>query len=72
MTIFVRTHESETPGFRCDVVVVRGMAVATIVRNGIPKWRHAPIPIDEDNDVVSIARRVFAAGLPEGGELATP
>lgn len=64
LTIFVHAHESESLNFRCDVVVVRGTAVATIVRDGVPRWKHAPIPIDEDDNVVGIARTVFAAGLP--------
>ncbi|MGF6837898.1 hypothetical protein QF001_001765 [Paraburkholderia youngii] len=67
LTLFVHAHESETLGFRCDIIVVCGSAIATIVRNGVPRWRHAPIDIDKGDNVVSIARRVFAAGLPEGG-----
>jgi hypothetical protein len=63
-TIFVRAHESTALCFRCDIVVDGGTAVATIVHNGVPSWRHAPIAIDEGDDVVAIARRFFAAGLP--------
>jgi hypothetical protein len=54
---------------RCDVVVENGAAVATIARKGGPQRRHAPIPVDDDADVVAIARMVFAAGLPQWAAL---
>lgn len=64
--IFVGADESKTAGFRCDVVMVSGTAIATIVRKGVPRWRHAPISIDEDDNVLAIVRQVFATGLPQG------
>jgi hypothetical protein len=64
LTIFARADEAETLNFRCDVVVQGGAAIATIVRNCVPQWRHAPISIAENDDVVAIARKIFAAGLP--------
>lgn len=66
LTIFIDADESEELSFRCDVVVVSGTARATIVRKDLPRWRHAPIPVDEGADVLSVARTVFAAGLPQG------
>lgn len=65
LTILVRAAENQALSFRCDVVVVNGAAIATIVCKGVPQWRHAPIPVDENDDAVAIARKVFAAGLPQ-------
>lgn len=50
---------------RFDVVIVRGTAIATFVRNGMPLIRHAPMPVDLNDDVLTIARKIFAAGLPQ-------
>lgn len=60
-TVFV--YSGKKLAMRCDVELTERGAVATIVRDGLPKWRHAPIPVDEGADVVAVARRVFWAGL---------
>ena len=63
LTIFV--YSGAHLAMRCDIVVAKRGAVATIVHDGVPRWRHAPIHVDECKDVVDIARRVFWAGLPQ-------
>lgn len=62
ITIFVRS--GALLAMRCDVELTELGIVATIVGGGLPKWRHAPIPVDTGDDVLTIARKVFAAGLP--------
>ncbi len=64
ITIFARDNGKLV--MRFDVEVVEGVAMATFVRNGIPLIRHAPIPVNMGDDVLTIARKLFGAGLPQG------
>lgn len=63
LTVFVRDN-----GFlvaRFDVNVTWRGAVATLVVSDIPRIKHAPIPVMDGDDVVAVARKIFAAGLPQ-------
>jgi len=50
---------------RFDVNVTWRGAVATLVVSDIPRIKHAPIPVMDGADVVAVARKIFAAGLPQ-------
>jgi predicted regulator of Ras-like GTPase activity (Roadblock/LC7/MglB family) len=51
---------------RFDIEISEGAARATFVRkDGVPAAEHAPIRVDADDDVVAVARKLFAAGLPQ-------
>lgn len=63
LTIFVRDDGRLT--MRFDIEIKDGAARATFVREGVAFATHSPIPIDADDDVVAIARKLFAAGLPQ-------
>ncbi|MFL9906878.1 hypothetical protein [Paraburkholderia sp. RL17-337-BIB-A] len=62
-TIFVRGSDGLVVRF--DVArTERGWEVS-IVQGGLPRWAHAPFPVETGEDVVAVARKIFAAGLPE-------
>jgi hypothetical protein len=63
LTLFV--YDGTDLVMRCDVELTEQGAVATFVRKGVRQWRHAPIPVEMGDDVLAIARRVFAAGLSQ-------
>ena len=64
LTIFVRDDGRLT--MRFDIETSEGAARATFVRkDGVPVAKHAPIRVDADDDVVAVARKLFAAGLPQ-------
>ncbi|MFL9955478.1 hypothetical protein PQR65_19025 [Paraburkholderia nemoris] len=62
LTVFVLDDGRLTTRF--DVNVTRRGAIAWIVVGNIPRIVHAPIPVEYGDDVVTVARKVFSAGLP--------
>lgn len=62
LTVFVLDDGRLT--IRFDVNVTWRGAIAWIVVGDIPRIKHVPIPVDDGDDVVVVARRIFAAGLP--------
>ncbi|MGF6774917.1 hypothetical protein [Paraburkholderia sp. GAS334] len=63
LTVFVRDNRVLTARF--DVSVTWRGAIAWIVVGNIPRIKHAPIPVDYGDDVVTVARKIFSAGLPQ-------
>jgi len=61
LTIFARDDGLLTARF--DVVITARGAEATIVTNAVPGWKFAPIVVDNGDDVLAIARKMFAVGL---------
>jgi hypothetical protein len=47
---------------RFDIEVTKRDAEATIVVKGLPRWKHAPISVEKGDDVLAVARKLFAAG----------
>jgi len=62
LTIFVRT--GVTLDARLDVVLTRRGAAIGVVR-GDSRFDLAPVHVDSDDDVVAIARKIFAFALPQ-------
>jgi hypothetical protein len=63
LTVFVLDNDALTARF--DIEVTSRGAEASIVIGDVPRIKHAPICVDADDDVVEIARKIFAAGLPQ-------
>lgn len=60
LTVFV--FDYGRPATRFDVNVTWRGAIAWIVVGNVPRIKHAPIPVDDGDDVVAVARKIFAAG----------
>ncbi|MEM5299907.1 hypothetical protein VSR82_37260 [Burkholderia sp. JPY481] len=63
LTIFVR--ESGVLTTRFDVVMTTRGAETTIVISGLPRWTLVPVCVEEGDDVLTVARKLFAVGLPD-------
>jgi hypothetical protein len=63
LTVFVLDDGRLT--MRFDIDIGDGAARATFVRGERPIAKHAPVPVDSGDDVVAVARKLFAAGLPQ-------
>jgi hypothetical protein len=63
LTVFVRDGGRLT--MRFDIDIINGEAKATFVREGMRSINHSPVPINAVDDIVAVARKLFAAGLPQ-------
>lgn len=63
LTVFVIDDGRLT--MRFDIEIKDGALSATFVRGQQPFVKHAPIRVDSGDDVVAVARKLFAAGLPQ-------
>jgi hypothetical protein len=63
LTVFVCDDGRLT--MRFDIEISNGAAKATLMRGQQPMAKHAPVPVDSGDDVVAVARKLFAAGLPQ-------
>jgi hypothetical protein len=62
LTVFVLDDGRLTTRF--DVSVTWRGAIAWIVVDNIPRIKHAPISVGYGDDLVTVARKIFSAGLP--------
>ncbi|MFL9964648.1 hypothetical protein PQR02_27000 [Paraburkholderia sediminicola] len=63
LTVFVRDNCVLTARF--DVSLTLRGAIAWIVVGDVPRFKIAPIPVNDCDDAVVVARKIFAAGLPQ-------
>ena len=63
LTVFV--FDDKRLPTRVDVSVTWRGAIAWIVVGNVPRIKHAPIPVNDGDDVVAVARKIVAAGWPQ-------
>lgn len=67
LTIFIgrNTHKGPTPLARLDVRLEDGFAHASILSDSMPRTTTEPVAVLADDDVVTLVRKIFAAGLTQ-------
>ena len=65
LTVFIgrRTRGATATLARLDVQIEHGLAHASIVCSDRPREDAEPVPVSREDDVVTVARKIFAASL---------
>lgn len=67
LTIFIsrNTHKGPATLARLDVRLEDGFAHASILSDGMPRKTSESVAVLADDDVVTVARKIFTSGLPQ-------
>ena len=65
LTVFIGSKKRgrTTPLARLDVLLHDGLARASIVRDDAPRVSTEPVPVDSDDDVATVVRKILATYL---------